>query len=89
MKYTKIYIGSNNTTGILEVDKIVNILNRYQSGYTIMQGLGYWAGKSENTAIIEIYGNCNLFDMIPELKTELKQKSILVSESIKEVNFND
>lgn len=88
MKYTKIYIGSNNTTGELEIAKILDIMSTSQSGYTLTQGQGFWQGKSENTAIIEIYGDYNL-GIIPELKKQLAQKSILVAESIVQVNYND
>lgn len=88
MKYTKIYVGSNNVTGKLEMLKISQIMLTANSGYTITQGIGYYNGKSENTAIIEIYGNYNT-GIIPELKSQLKQKSILVAESIAEVDYND
>lgn len=88
MKLTKIYIGSNNTTKELELEKIENVLNRWQEGYTIIiiKAQGYWKGQKENTAIIEIYGNYNT-GIIPELKRELEQDSILVAEFISDVNF--
>jgi hypothetical protein len=89
MKYTKIYIGSNNETGELELAKIHWVLQMLGNcGYTLTQGKGYWQGKTENTAVIEIYGNYNT-GIIPELKQELGQNSILVAESITEVNYND
>lgn len=75
-------------TGILELDKIKNILALGQCGYTLTQGFGYWKGNTEHTAIIEIYGDYNL-GIIQDLKRELKQDSILVAESITEVNFNE
>lgn len=88
MKCTKIYIGSNNKTGKLELDKILDIMSTAMQGYTLTQAQGFYNGKSENTAVIEIYGNYNL-GIIPELKSQLQQNSILVAESITEVNFND
>lgn len=88
MKHTKIYIGSNNTTGELELAKILDIMSTSNSGYTLTQGLGYYEGKSENVAIVEIYGDYNL-GIIPQLKQTLAQKSILVAESIVSINFND
>lgn len=86
MKLTKIYIGSNNETGILEIDKIKAILNSLGqcSGYTIITGKGYYQGIEENTAIIEIYGGYNS-GIIPQLKQDLKQDNILVAEFITEV----
>ena len=60
MEYTRIYIGSNNDTKILELDKIQNILNIWLESYTIIQAIGVWKGIKENTAIVEIYGTYNL-----------------------------
>lgn len=86
MKLTKIYVGSNNTTKELEIEKIEDVLNRWQEGYTIIPCSGYWKGQKENTAIIEIYGNYNA-GIIPELKRELKQDSLLVAEFITATHF--
>ena len=88
MKLTKIYIGSNNETGKLELDKILSVMITANQGYTIVQGVGYWNGKSEDTAIIEIYGDYNL-GIIPELKRVCEQDSLLVAESIIDVKFYD
>ena len=88
MKLTKIYIGSNNTTGELEITKILDVMSTSNSGYILTQGQEFWQGKSENVAIIDIYGDYNT-GIIPELKRVLQQDSILVAEVITEVNFND
>lgn len=86
MEYTRIYIGSNNDTKILELDKIQNILNIWLESYTIIQAVGVWKGTKENTAIVEIYGTYNL-GIIEILKRELKQDAILVVNNFLEVNF--
>ena len=88
MRLTKIYVGSNNTTGELELDKIYSVLDRWQDSYTIILAKGSWQGKHEDTAIIEIYGKYNL-GIIPCLKQELKQASILVSMQIVEVHNHE
>ena len=67
---TKIYVGSNNETGELEIVKIKDILRTAMQGYTLTLG-------NYNTGII------------PELKLQLKQDSILVITSIVDANFND
>lgn len=86
MEYTKIYIGSNNETKELELDKITNYLNTQLQGYTIIKTLGYWKGTREDSCIIEIYGNYNR--AIPsELKKILKQDSIMVVTCFNEVKF--
>lgn len=76
---TKIYIGSNNTTNLLELNKIESILNKYYKAYTIIPACGYWEGKKENTAIIEIINELVNDDVLTELKTELKQESLLIT----------
>lgn len=97
MKYTRIYIGSNNATKELELGKIKEIMQTAQAGYTLTQGVGVYrkcidsASQSynlidENTAIIEIMGEYNT-GIIPELKAKLKQDSIMVVEQISEVSF--
>ena len=86
MEYTRIYIGSNNDTKILELDKIQNILSTWLESYTIIQAMGVWKGTKENTAIVEIYGTYNL-GIIEILKRELKQDSILVVNNFLEVHF--
>ena len=65
---------------MLEVDIIKSVLNRWiVHGYTLILAKGYWEGRSEDTAIIEIYGDYNL-GIVSSLKQELKQESLLVVE---------
>lgn len=86
MKYTKIYIGSNNDTKVLEIEKIKEVMLQSNSGYTLILASGFWEGIAEDTAIIEIYGDYNT-GIIPELKTQLKQDSILVVEDYKQITY--
>ena len=86
MKLTKIYVGSNNETGVLELDKIISVLDRWEDNFSIIEAMDFYNSKEEKTAIIEIYGNYNL-GIVPELKRELKQDSILVVSDYKEVEF--
>lgn len=85
MNHTRIYIGSNNETGILDIDGIKGVL-RGLEGYTLIRAEGYWKGRIEDIAIIEIFGNYNL-GIIPELKRVCEQESIMVVESINKVTF--
>ncbi len=85
MKLTKIYCGSNNETGELELGKIRKIMTlEGNCSYTIIEAEGYDSKISEHTAIIEIYGEYNTGILI-ELKAQLKQNSLLVAESYQEV----
>jgi hypothetical protein len=86
MEYTKLYIGSDNTTGILELDKIRLILDSKLKAYTIIEALGVWNYAKENTAIVEIYGDFDI-SLVDTLKSELKQDSIMVVKDYKQVNF--
>ena len=86
MKYTKIYVGSNNETKELEVGKISEVLYALQQDYSMFTGTGTFNNCAEPCAVIEIYGDYNT-GIIPELKAKLKQDSILVVEQIAEVKF--
>ena len=86
MKYTKLYIGSNNDTKVLEIEKIKSIMLSAQQGYTLILAKGIWKGIEEETAIIEIYGEYNIA-IVSELKRELKQDAILVVIDYKQANF--
>lgn len=76
---TKIYIGSDNTTKVLELEKIESIVNKYHKGYTIIQCNGYWLGNKENTAIVEICDELVDEIMLLEIKRLCKQDSLLIS----------
>lgn len=97
MKLTKIYIGSNNDTKELELNKILRVMEMAQAGYTLIKAQGVYRTcvdtasqqynlLDEETAIIEIYGSFNT-GIIPELKRELKQDYILVAEFISEAKL--
>jgi hypothetical protein len=77
----KLYIGSNNKTGKLELSKIQTILNRYFEGYTIILGNGSYNGKNEQMALVEIATDEKelIFKAINALKKGIKQESIGMS----------
>ena len=82
IKYN-IYIGSNNTTKIVEECKAKDIINKYFDGYTIIKTQGFWQGIPENSIIIELLEEENtadtIYKMITELREELQQNSILLT----------
>lgn len=86
MNITRIYVGSNNETGFLEMDIIKDVLNHWLSNYTIIMAKGCYEGKNEDTAIIEIMGDYNT-GIVPILKEKLKQESIMVVKSYQDVKF--
>ena len=86
MKLTKIYIGADNSTKKLDLELIKSIASSMLTGCTIYTGTGIWQGKLEDCAIIEIYGTFNT-DIIPELKSNLSQDSVMVATSNMDVDF--
>ena len=50
----RFYVGSNNKTKKLEYPKAVKIASTQFEGLTAFKGLGYWQGKPERMAIIEV-----------------------------------
>ena len=72
----RLYIGSNNETKELELDKIKQVVSRYYEGFTIILATGYWKGNEEKTAVVEISTNSWDTGVLHELKQELNQESI-------------
>jgi hypothetical protein len=73
----KLYIGSNNATGQVDLDLIELTLNKYFQGYTIESADGYWNGTREKTVLITLTSDLNqLQQVISELKEVLQQEAI-------------
>ena len=74
----KAYIGSNNITKELEVDKIIEVTNRRHAGFTLDSPLtGYWDGELEQTAVLTISDSKDkVLATLIELKEVLKQEAI-------------
>lgn len=77
----RLFIGANNETGEVEVDKLVKLLDDTFSGYTVYETVGRWEGKNENSVIVEIEDERTEYDsmvehMIGRLKLELNQQAI-------------
>lgn len=81
MKKVFYYIGSNNTTKELEVDKITGIVSKHFEGFTASEVIGYWKGNRERTLKVEIVteeGDIALSRIGKELKVKLDQESVLM-----------
>lgn len=72
----QLFIGSNNNTHKLEIEKIERIMSSHFDGFTISQGTGYWQGSREHTAIVEISTDNDILPLIDELKQTLHQDAI-------------
>lgn len=73
----RIYIGSDNKTGQLDVKLIKDLLNKHFDGWTLEHGVGAYEGKEEQTAIITISTDQSLLEkFVYQAKKALRQKSI-------------
>ena len=81
MKKVFYYIGSNNKTKELEVDKAVAIISEHFTGFTAFEVIGFWKGLREKTLKVEIVTeeeNVKLAKIGRELKEKLEQESVLM-----------
>lgn len=81
MKTLELFIGSNNTTHKVEVDKLKAILNEYHQGWTMQNALGSWLGTEEDSVIVTISDDMStIMSTIKTLKTALQQDAIAYRE---------
>ena len=72
-----LFIGSNNATGELETDKIIQTISEMYDGFTLESALGYWQGKPEHTAVVTLMDSHeSLMGTIEILKGVLEQNAI-------------
>ena len=77
MQTFTIYVGSNNDTHELELDRINRISARNHEGFTLYTATGHWLGTEEATAVLIIHDDpAKVMATIETLKTELHQDAI-------------
>lgn len=76
------YIGSNNSSHEVEINKIQQLFNKHFEAFTIKNTLGYYNNDPEKSVIVELYDKEKSLKFIKwfsnDLKLELKQNSILL-----------
>lgn len=74
----KAFIGSNNKTKKLEVDKIISTVNANHEAFTLdYPGIGYWRGEAEETAVLYLSDERQkVMNTLNELKEVLDQEAI-------------
>lgn len=93
MKKITFYIGSDNTTHLLDKESILKLATDYFGAFTFVQGEGYWNGKQEETAILTIIGDSHKWldgeveAFVSEACFWLHQECILVEESEVKTRF--
>ena len=80
MLYT-LYIGANNETKEVEIDKAIDIIGNEFDGFTFWNANGFWKGSQEKTLIVQIETDetdetGTLIALIKNLKEELNQDCI-------------
>ena len=74
----KAFIGSDNKTKKLEVDKIISIVNTNHKAFTLdYPVIGYWRGEAEETAVLYLSDERQkVMNTLNELKEVLDQEAI-------------
>jgi hypothetical protein len=82
MKKINYYIGSNNTTKMVEKDKALEVLSRHYEGMSISDIMGVWHGTREASIMVSIMADTADLSLIrtacKELNTVLDQEAIMV-----------
>jgi len=71
----QLHIGANNTTSVVEKNKILEVLEKHFEGYTLQDSVGYWHGKPELSCIASIANiserssvvKCAQWTLLPQL----------------------
>lgn len=74
----KAFIGSNNESKQLEIDKIVSVVNKNHQAFTLdYPVIGYWKGEAEETAVLYLSDERQaVMSTLRELKEVLHQEAI-------------
>lgn len=81
MSTIELFIGSNNTTHKVEVEKLKAILNEHHQGWTMQNALGSWLGTEEDSVIVTVSDDKQaIMNTINTLKAVLKQDAIAFRE---------
>lgn len=80
-KTMQLFIGSNNTTHKVELEKLEATLSLYHKGFTIQPATGYWMGAREDSVTVIISDEyTTIIKTINRLKQILKQDAIAMQE---------
>jgi hypothetical protein len=88
-------IGANNDTKKLEIENIKYVVGEFcdyhETGFTLVESIGYWAGSIEKSCIVSIVSENDLIaDVISlcnSLKVSLQQDSIMLEVLKSDVRF--
>lgn len=74
---TTLYVGADNATGDLDIDRLAKIVSKRHDGFTIVPAIGYWLGKREPSAQVIISGDgLDIAATVKDIKSELAQDAV-------------
>lgn len=80
-KTFELFIGSNNKTGKVERELLIQTLAKYHEGFTVQPATGYWQGTREESVTVIIADTPDsIIETIKKLKYILKQDAIAYHE---------
>lgn len=80
-KTLQLFIGSNNTTHKVEVNKLKRVLDKYHQGWTMQNAIGSWLGTEEQSVTVIINDELSTIkNTMLVLKRVLKQDAIAYHE---------
>jgi hypothetical protein len=72
-----LFVGADNTTGRLDLDRIAKIMSKHVDGFTILPARGYWHGSPEPSAEIIVSAEpAQITAAVADLASELDQQAI-------------
>ena len=73
-----LYVGADNVTGEIDLDRIASIVSKRHAGFTLLPASGYWQGQPEPSCVVVISGasTYDVIETIADLRVELKQDAI-------------
>jgi hypothetical protein len=75
-----LFIGANNSTKEVEIDKIKDITGSAFDAFTIIPAVGFWKGSEEHSVIVQIESmdKLRIEQLATILKNELHQEAIAI-----------
>lgn len=79
METAFLYVGADNDTHIVDVDRITTLLDKEYESYTIVPATGRWHGMSEESTVIVLTGERDdIMHTAHTLCSELSQDAVAV-----------
>lgn len=73
----ELFIGADNTTGVVDIDLLCKILDSSHDGWTLTESLGSWQGKREHSVSVLIHDNeATIRTTAVQIRDELKQDAV-------------